>query len=791
MKSTEMTIYHIDSKSYFDVVEQDIPIDKFDGILNENGDFVGGGTSTFKLPVTPLNEAIIEPNQRGIIRVVLQTSTETITGEMIVKSKDKKYYFVEVDDIRVSAFRRLRSLAARDVYLDDLDHTWSFENVIATRTSGWVYPFVDYGFMDNRPIHLQPRFFRGNIQNDIFNFRPAMFAYDFVQRAINQIGWDIDLPLGWFRQLIIPSSNPLKKSEGISQEESAAGFRTIGIQSNPPNLGTTLTYQIGVGANLNAGTGVYTATSPSLVNYRAMVTGENPSNRDKTVQLEVRKNGSSIDRQIQVIAKNTDAQIELTGMAYLNTGDTLSVQVFNANRNPLTNFPGAGSRFEIGVIDTLALGSTMKMSEAIPDVSALDLVKWVLGGINAVLKVDNQLAKIVVKPFNEHYSGVQSLEIDQDSWRETTIGVQGQNNYLSYSGEAFANGGFSVKDSRLPREKTIFASGFQATRMGAGLGGELQLAQMFTERPIINSYGDRFSLEVEDGLPRLLLLSRVNVDEITASALEFLRIGGLPAEEINYAFFFNEEISLSYNDDFDGISLTRLCFDKYASDLTDFKSVTALAKLRAEDVANFDFTKLVEFKNEIYRVVRLDGYQEGKLTPITLRRVGVKEPNYVTSKQIGTSGTTQAGSAQGDNIPVVLRLMNRWQAEFASIDDPLLFGEPDEDFQQIGTWGGNYADTGQAVIPDSGYYAIFFQVTSTNGEGAQVDEIWYEVLDSANTIIFERRFIGHSRVHNISNEEYLEAGWKITFNATFMGSATPNYDKSLTFATITQRAENG
>jgi hypothetical protein len=783
-----MTIYHIDSKSYFEVVEQDIPIDKFDGILNENGDFVGGGTSTFKLPVTPLNEAIIEPNQRSIIRVVLQTSTDTITGEMAVKSKDKKYYFVEVDDIRVSAFRRLKELAARDVYLDDLDHTWSFANVVANRTSGWVYPFVDYGFMDNRPYFLRPQDFRFNVNNDIFNFRPAMFAYDFIQRSIRQIGWDIDLPLGWFRQLIIPSSSPIKKAEGQAESESAAAFRTFAQTAGAEPNGSTMVYNITTSANLNAGTGVYTSPSVSMVQYRIMATAENTANRSRRLIVALVRNGVEIARRQESILANTSGQIELTGTLFLNAGDTLTAKVVNANQI-ITNFPGAGSRFEVKVLDTLALGSTMKMSEAIPDVAAIDIFKWVLGGINAVLDVDNQLAKIVVKPFNEHYSGVQTLEIDQDSWKETTIGVQGQNNYLSYSGEAFANGGFSVRDSRLPREKNIFASGFQATRMGAGLGGDMQLAQMFTTRPQINSFGDRFALEVEDGAPRLLLLKRANVSDVTESGLTFIQIGNVNAEQINYAYFYSPEISLSYNDDFEGISLTRLCFDKYASDLTDFKAVTALAKLRAEDVANFDFTKLVEFRNELYRVVRLDGYQEGKLTPITLRRVGVVTPNYVTSKQIGTSGSTQAGAAQGENIPVVLEIMNRIQIEFNDYDDPLLIGEPDADYQQIGNFGD--VTTGVVEIPATGYYSIFFQVTAGTADGMRVDEIWYEVLDSEDAPVFERRRATTLHSSVMANEEYLEAGWKIIFNADFTGAVSPNYNKSLTFATITQRGTNG
>lgn len=795
------SLTHIDSGQTFDLFEGfSVPVDLVAGVLTEQGDYLSGGSTSFSLPRTPNNENLIGDG-RNMIRVVLTQGASTIVGELLVRSESKGGYQCELEDIRTSAFRRLKDLPIRSVYLDDLTHLWVGSNIIANRTSGWVYPFVDYGYMVRRGQRLNASNFQGNIRNDVYNFRPGMFAFDLIERAFRQIGWDIDLPTGWFRQLVIPCTQPIKRPTGEAQAASGAMYLTAGYVAD--EFYNPIPFNLNTNAAVFTG-GNFTAPFSGLYNYRLMIPGFNSYTREKSVAAHVLVNGGVINRQVYFFKPGETLNTETTGTIYLNAGDVMSVQAAN-NGSPSTRvlFPGSGARLEIAAFDTMAWGNFIQMKDTLPDMAAADLIKWVLAGTNMVLDIDAAQSRLRAVPFWEYYQGTQEMNIEQDSYQFVTLPNAGQNNYIGYSGnESFANGGFTIQDSRLTRENTLFASGFHPSQMGAAYGGLTSLAQMYADRPGNPSFirrtvgADLFSIDPVDTSLRLILIKRLPVSEVFRqfTTIEIADIND--ADTINWGYFYDSlfpsEVSLAYQDlgGVTGINLANLAFRDYASDFVNYQGASVQAALLPGDVSGFDFSRLVPFKGRLYRIMKINQYVEGGLVNLELRRVGIDSPNMGVLPQIGKDSTTSTGASQNDGDTITFNQMNRLQIVFGGYAAPILIGADNQGdlYPQVGNWGVLNLVTGFFTIPASGYYSVYFQVTANSGEAQ--NDIWYEVYDGA-TKLFERRHDGNARAQNIANEEYLNAGWTIRFNVDFNGAHLPDYTPSLTFATITQRGLNG
>jgi hypothetical protein len=433
---------HLNSGELFDInASLEIPVTKRAGMLYTDETFKGGGSIAFELPNTTKNQRLIEPDERGMIKVVLQQGQTAVVGELVVLDNNQNYWSVEVEDIRSSAIRRLKSLRARDVYMDDLDHAYTDANVIAARSSGWVYPFVDYGLATLRFAGFNSSainaFLAGDIKNDIFNFRPAMFGFDFIQRAFKQIGWEVSGSIfqegSWFRKLAMPfSQGNMKMTEGQAALGSGAAYLDT-AQTATPSPYLVVWDTTTNPAQFSTSTGRYTAPFNCIVNYRVLITGslgavDYPQSVGVILSLN---SGTRVAQDFQAVEPNSEFQIQLTGTRFLNANDTLEVVLINSPFT-LTNFAGAGSRLEVSVIDTLAFGRTVRMAETMPDVTAGDLIKGLIGTPCFVLDTDPQLAAVTITPFWEYYKGQQEIEIDQEEFERMTYAPVGQNNYLNY-----------------------------------------------------------------------------------------------------------------------------------------------------------------------------------------------------------------------------------------------------------------------------------------------------------------------------------------------------------------------
>lgn len=810
-----MTIRHIDTGEDFDVNESEsFEIERVAGILFETGEFKSGGTTSFNLPFTGKNQRIIEDFERSIIRVVIQQGVQTIAGEMIVLSRQgREYYQVEVQDMRASVMRRLKDLRARDVYMDDLNHQWNEISAITLRDEGWIYPLVDYGFLSKKystpnitAFGLINSQFAGDIRNDIFNWRPAMFAFDFVRRAFKQAGWEISGSVfedgHWFKKLVIPAtSGQIPRAEGQAVSESGAAYVDTAYTATPGQF-EPLVYDTTTNPTyLDTTTGRYTAIEPCFVNFRALVVGDMDAldEGERFAIAQVRRNGNLIlQTGVTTTTPGEAFQIEVTGDCYLSAGDYLEVWILNPPTGfDMTNFPGIGSRFEVSVVDTVAYGGTIQMSQTLPDVSAADLCKSIIAGVNLVMDEDFNSQSITLTPFWEYYGESVPVKIDQDRYAETTISSNAQNNYLQYSGDnGFANGGFTIHDLRLDREKNLFTSIFAPTQMHSVYFGGVFAAKMFDSEAdsLIGDDGRMFRPILPATAPRLLLIERRAVEDFF-NGMEEIYIAEGVATAVNYGYFYNvmpgidSKLSLAYKDipDAIGLNLAEFAFEKYAQDFVKYKALEVEAAMKPDEFALFDFRNPVEFDNDFYRVLSLTPSGEG-LVRMQLRRIGTLPANLNVKTQIGKdkgSPGASGNSGTNPNTPPPLVQLPRIMLNFEAGDGVLDIDAIDPNSTTLGEWvlGKDYA-----TVPQTGYYDLYFQCYT---DGGNLDSLSIIISDNTGTELWRRTKAAHSSAHSVITEEYLLQGYRVSFEGLTAGSHLTSPAASLTFANISQRGTYG
>ena len=814
-------IVDIDSQRPFELPSDfNIPLTFRAGVLLPDGGYRGGGSITFKLTRTPRNELILNGRERGMIRVAIYAGSASIWGEMIVKSDNEAGYSVEIIDIVTSAFNRLQSINLRDIYLDDLNHEWTWPNVTAAKTAGYIYPFVDYGYMEPRTTRLfnissrgsAPAQLDNDIRNDIFNFRPAIFVNDLMQRVFRQIGWEIDGIIftagNWFTKIIMPFSNG-EMRVGTEQCIANSGAAYVNTAPSPPLVAGTMQFQTVTNALFSTILDRYTATESSYVQFRALLTAENLDAR-RTSALSatvVNSVGVVVASGIKFFENGQSGQLQLTGFATLEAGDWLQV-LYNSTMNAALSTPNPGSRFEVKVLDTMAYGSLVKMAETLPDMTCADFVRSVAGKFCMVFDQDKTTPKITLQSYEDYYletvDEVMSDKLSFDGYDKSTIASKGQNNYLNFAGDNnYANGGFFINDKRVPIQATQFQSAFAATPMHAVFNGLYRfVAKLFDgDAPTLVSSENEwkwYSIDVGTKEPRLLFVQREEVGTVAQPfASPLLQIGTLSdVDEINLAYSWHNyleidsDIQLSFVTipEGKGIGLQDAFWRKFASDQSVFEIQDVLASLLPADLSRLSFRNALRYQGNKYRLLSINNYSDKSLTSLTLLRAGMVAPNFTVTQQIGSGTSGSSTSGQPSIRPEALQVMTRIQVVFdRTVTNAITLSALGAFFSTVGQWN-DFVTDGYVEITEAGYYAIFLQATQDTGDASAFD-LGYTIRDEANTLIFMRTFEAIGISAAISNEEQLSAGDRVYFFGA--GAGQFNISEEFTFATITQRSKNG
>jgi hypothetical protein len=840
-------LFKTDTEQTFDIpTDLVVPVDLVNSILTPSGEgafYLGGGTIEFDLPLTDNNRLLIGEDEYSTIPVRLEQGTRIMVGDLRVLSQNDEAYQVQIDDPVSTLLERLKTVPLTALYWEDLNHVWSFANIVSDRSAGWVYGLEDRGTMRVRPNFFtapRRRLAPFGTDGDAYNFFPGVFLFEYINRMFDYIGIELDSTLidnaSWFKRLYIPfTGGEIRKAAGVAVGASGV-FAGTSNQDYVPFVEEIIEFgSTNNNTNFNTTTHEYTATVNGMatvrLNFGALSNGTNAPSLGFATRIK--KNGSVITENLFYTNSSFDTYGETTIDVYLEIGDIITGH-FVALAGLLV--PRSGTSLEVTIEDRLTVGDTITMRNFVPNIMCADLLKWTMATFNMVPRPSQSQRLVKLEVFDQSFdSGIipDPIQIDLDSISYTTISDLGRSNFLHYnSGSNYGNGGFRINDSRLDPEVSVLSNGFIPTQMRTwGFSGRMKAMPVLMEDDSVYPFYQKTAagddvLYFPGTIPniglRLLFMARVSVSDLFNDGTTAIQIGTESPTSVNWPYFYNPinqintPLSLSFRDevlytvdgaqDAEGLNLTEFCFAEYAKDFQRFQQFNALAALSKADFAALRLDALypVAKMKGLYRIIQVSQFTGKSKSEITMRRVNAFDNSALLTvgEQTGkSSGNTGAPNNGQDNaapqIPQVV--MNRVQIGFGGVSsDRLLFALSDAAFNYpiVGFWG-DYVATDQIVIPASGYYQINFQVCGEDEEAGNYEiEMWYEVLDNATdlNVIYERSANNHGASKqeiacNLVNEENLTTGNVIRFYAIFTGGHSLNIDQEHSFATVTQRPE--
>lgn len=405
-----------------------------------------------------------DPNKK-VSAILMIDSSAVMKGYMRlreIKVNDKKIdYDIEITGRLADLFTVLGDSKISDLYWDDLDHTWTQANQIATWSKpigqNYVYPFIDYGYSPNEVDYYVTDFF------------PALYVKEIWDRIFSWAGFQYSSSANFFnstlfKRLIIPfNSDKLKISNSqilarrvkVSRVNTAQAFAAFTTTSQYPkvefNDNTTspnvdplsqyslITFQITV-----ANTGrydLYTSCHSRFNITTAVGIGDtdfyitinlfmvSPSGVTTYLATDTNKRSQLASSSPGVFNGSKNHIILQATNVLIPAGYTVAVGLnyYNTNTawpgNPIINI---GSGLEMNANPSMGIteGDTMAMSNAVPqDLKMADFVNSIIKMFNIYSEYDKDTPnKMLMDTRNDFYNTtVQDWTQKRDLSRDLEI----------------------------------------------------------------------------------------------------------------------------------------------------------------------------------------------------------------------------------------------------------------------------------------------------------------------------------------------------------------------------------
>ncbi len=432
----------------------------------------GNTTNEFQLPLTQRNRAILGfpddiisttklPYTRFSAKFI-QNGYEIIpNGLAFIDRVENKIAFVAVvsgnfdffDTISGQIYEMGDSTSIITDYGKNLvwkpyDHTWSVANAAGsqTKTSGWIWPVVDYGDI-NQTDFTKPL--------NVRNMRPGFFIHTYIELLCQSAGYSIDTdrsslmkdPL--YKQLIAQFSNSSfdHGSDFQNTPDLVDGFSTV--MGTRTLIDNTVHYNGVIHFNPN---GLYDGTfynntknisGTVYLNFDATLIGilgtSKPSVAHIYLTARLRSDGSvtalaSIDLSLDNNATIIDKFTHLASEQFLNQKLAFDVELtpdiqlyigYSIDHSSSTTFiMNAGATLSFVVDTTSVLWSqTIQCERIMPDVAQKDLLKCILQKFAIVCQSNNITRKVTFASFRDIYANKPIAK----NWTEKMLDMGDQN----------------------------------------------------------------------------------------------------------------------------------------------------------------------------------------------------------------------------------------------------------------------------------------------------------------------------------------------------------------------------
>lgn len=411
-----------------------------------------------------------DPNKKAAC-LLMADSTTIMKGYMRLKNiinVDKKIsYEIEITGRLADLFTVLGDSKLKDLSWSDLDHVYNRPNQIASWSgavgSGYVYPFIDYGYTINE------------IDYEVNHFFPATYVKEIWDRIMMWAGFQVSSPTSGFftsnywKRLIIPfNSDKMRLTNAQIEARRFQASRTSAVSysatigggyqysdivfnddSTSPNVDSANAYNTTTGIWTCPNSGYYNIAAN--VNLRGKIVVSAGANGDVYFYAYVRL----IDVTNTIPQVALYSQISTFACSTLNTGTTYngSAISFNPTTNGSTIYIAAGTQVKCQVvvspvqystatvtsasveIDTTSKifnkpdpeikeGDTVTMANAVPqEMTMKDFVNGIIKMHNLYTEYDKDTPnKLIMEPRNSFYkSTIQDWTQKRDLSKELEI----------------------------------------------------------------------------------------------------------------------------------------------------------------------------------------------------------------------------------------------------------------------------------------------------------------------------------------------------------------------------------
>lgn len=543
------------------------------------------------------------------------------------------------------------------------DHDWTINNVInsQTKTTGWIYPVVDYGYMGedyNKPIN-------------VMYLRPGFFIKSAIDLLVKSTGYRasgslINDPL--YPLLIAQFSNGSWEHGTDYQNKpdliSFSGTTPNVIYLNHPNNNNPygfITFDKTISDESRQYNGKF-FVAKQRANYEVTVffpevklygriTGD-PTTLHVTIRTVLNgqiieltaldfnfdmgnwvrdpgTSGGNIRGYVNIYRKTLSCEVELLA------GQTLEVHYIWLGGNP-SNFtiqPGA-------TLSIKAQNQTVKYSQSVqcerifPDISAKDLLKDTLQRFGVICQTDNARRTVAFNSFKDVVQNIPLAKnwskkcLDHGKSISFQLGGYAQNNNLKYKTDdavlpvGFADSNIKVADSTLPASADLIESQFAPTLNRPYLGGTVAQIKMMD----IENGGTDFNIGVSS---RILIDQKFDLRTIGKTVTFTDGTKNVTVNDyISTPYFYKPDApnltpkygqaSLKFDD------LRKRYYPELEKILKQTKKVVRYFLLTPRDILELDLMIPIYLEQDsaYYYINKIDAWRKGQATKVELVKLG-------------------------------------------------------------------------------------------------------------------------------------------------------------------------
>ncbi|HEY4198374.1 MAG TPA: hypothetical protein VGM63_22690 [Mucilaginibacter sp.] len=544
------------------------------------------------------------------------------------------------------------------------DHTWNLENVVnsQTKTLGWIYPVVDYGFINGQDF---------SSAINVHNMRPGFFiktAIDLLLKSAGYKGKGSLLTEPLYPLLIAQFSNDSWEHGTDYQNQidirGMSATNTIN-QSFLHNRDDTNKGFINFGAVIADpsgqynGTTTFTATEPenfgiSVIIPKFYFDGHTDSKHPSSINISIYLNESSLSDITYdftngfdeprdsgsgsgIIAHKTYGTQTLSASADMDPGDKISIRYEFIGDQPAFFNIFKGATFTItSQKQSVKFGQTIQCERIFPDISQKDLLKDTLQRFGIICQTDNAGKTISFNSLRDIVNNIPQAKdwtskcLNQGKQINYQLGNYAQVNTMKYKDDdnvtpiGFADAQINVNDSTLAATADLFQSQFAPTLNRSYITGAIAQIKMIDD----TSDNDDFSISVS---PRILIDQKSKLPAGKTVTFTDGTSQVVINDIISTPYFYKPDgnFNLCFGD-MPGIANTILpglktkYYPELQKILTQTKKVVRYLLLTPRDILELDLLIPIYLQqdNTYYYINKVDSWRKGQPCKVELVKLG-------------------------------------------------------------------------------------------------------------------------------------------------------------------------